>query len=101
MTSELDEAMAAVAQGVLNIREGLTTIEHGSLIYGGMAKLCTLNPSAMIADLKAQNRRYRKALEKIRAFAEGDDWFEMNGVAVRTHLSELTRATLDRKEKSK
>jgi len=34
------EAMAAVAQGVINIAEGYTTIEMNSRVYYGMAKVC-------------------------------------------------------------
>ncbi len=34
---ELDIAMTAIAQGVINIHEGLTTIEAGSRVHRAMA----------------------------------------------------------------
>ena len=38
---EFDDLMAAIAQGVVNIDEGITTIEPRSRIHHAMVKLCT------------------------------------------------------------
>lgn len=37
---QFNEMMAAIAQGVVNIAEGMTRIEKGSRIYNAMEQLC-------------------------------------------------------------
>lgn len=38
----LVESLAAIAQGVINIRAGHTTVEEGSRVYRGMVAACNL-----------------------------------------------------------
>lgn len=39
--SEYNAMLASIAQGVVNIAEGMTTIEQGSRIHRAMEQLCT------------------------------------------------------------
>lgn len=46
------EAVAYIAQGVINIDSGLTTIEPGSRVHRGMSELCRIlqeEPETFIA----------------------------------------------------
>ncbi len=45
---QLDAVMAGIAQGVINIAEGHTTIEKGSRVHECMAELCELVTSGAV-----------------------------------------------------
>ena len=50
------QVVAAIAQGAINIDNGLTTIETGSRVHRGMHELCRLLSDGLVtpADLESQ-----------------------------------------------
>lgn len=54
---EFDKVVSLIAQGAINISEGLTEIEAGSPVHTAMQELCRLASANEIAHVHAPNIR--------------------------------------------